>query len=61
VADDPVRAVRLLGAATALRASAGAPLPAAERGDVDRITAAVRRTLGDAAFTAAFEYSGDLE
>lgn len=32
------QAARLLGAATAARESAGAPLPAAERGDVDRIT-----------------------
>ncbi|MEW2356290.1 BTAD domain-containing putative transcriptional regulator [Spirillospora sp. NPDC029432] len=59
--DDAVRAARLLGAAARLRASVGAPLPAAERGDVDRITAAARRALGDDAFAAAFSYSGDLE
>jgi hypothetical protein len=33
-------ATRLLGAATVVRASVGAPLPSAERGDVDRISAA---------------------
>ncbi|MFI0354524.1 BTAD domain-containing putative transcriptional regulator [Actinomadura sp. 9N407] len=63
VESDAVQAARLLGAAAALRASAGAPLPAAERGDVDRITAGIRRSLSGEAFTAAFEqpYSGDLE
>ncbi|MFC4010324.1 BTAD domain-containing putative transcriptional regulator [Nonomuraea purpurea] len=40
------RAARLLGTATAARESAGAPLPPAERGDVDRIAAAIRRGLG---------------
>ncbi|SDM84563.1 BTAD domain-containing putative transcriptional regulator [Allokutzneria albata] len=35
------RAARLLGAADAARRSVGMPLPAAERGDVDRISAAV--------------------
>ncbi|MBO2459078.1 BTAD domain-containing putative transcriptional regulator [Actinomadura violacea] len=52
---DAERAARLLGAAAALRASVGAPLPPAERGDVDRITAAVREALGDEAFAAGFE------
>ncbi|GGR66280.1 hypothetical protein GCM10010282_69170 [Streptomyces roseolus] len=47
------RAALLLGAADALRASTGAPLPAAERGDVDRVEAAVRAELGDGAFRAA--------
>ncbi len=37
----------LLGAATSAREAAGAPLPAAERGDVHRIEAAVRAVLGD--------------
>lgn len=46
-------AARLLGGAAALRESVGAPLPPAERGDVDRITAAVRQTLGDDALTTA--------
>ncbi|TDC74418.1 BTAD domain-containing putative transcriptional regulator, partial [Actinomadura sp. 7K507] len=46
----PAEAARLLGEAAALRESAGAPLPPEERGDVDRITAAVRAALsgGDA-------------
>ncbi|WP_433331683.1 BTAD domain-containing putative transcriptional regulator [Spirillospora sp. CA-294931] len=47
-------AARLLGTAHALRASVGAPLPPAERGDVDRITSAARRALGDATFETAF-------
>ncbi|MGW4645701.1 BTAD domain-containing putative transcriptional regulator [Kitasatospora sp. NPDC004289] len=48
------RAAVLLGAAAAARAGTGAPLPRAERADVDRITAAVRTALGPEAFTAAF-------
>ncbi|MFG6200296.1 BTAD domain-containing putative transcriptional regulator [Nonomuraea sp. JJY05] len=55
LAGHPVRAAHLLGAASAARASAGAPLPAAERGDVNRITAALRAALGEAGFAAAFE------
>jgi predicted ATPase len=39
-------AAALLGEAAALRESVGAPLPPAERGDVDRIAAAVRAALG---------------
>ncbi|MCR8579539.1 hypothetical protein, partial [Streptomyces sp. Isolate_219] len=35
-------------------ATAGAPQPAAERGDVARSTATARRGLGDAAFEAAY-------
>jgi predicted ATPase len=41
----PIRAARLPDSAARRRASVGAPLPAAERGDVDRITAAVRAAL----------------
>ncbi|MBV2156652.1 BTAD domain-containing putative transcriptional regulator [Kitasatospora sp. SUK 42] len=48
-------AALLLGAAEAARRSVGAPLPPAERTDVDRITRAARTALGDAAFTGAFE------
>ncbi|MFI5533167.1 BTAD domain-containing putative transcriptional regulator [Kitasatospora sp. NPDC051853] len=48
------RAAVLLGAAAAARAGTGAPLPAAERADVDRITAVVRTGLGAEAFTDAF-------
>ncbi|MFG1997955.1 BTAD domain-containing putative transcriptional regulator [Spirillospora sp. NPDC048911] len=55
LAGEPGRAARLLGAAAALRESVGAPLPEAERGDVDRISAAVRKALGDEASTAEFE------
>ncbi|RZQ63812.1 BTAD domain-containing putative transcriptional regulator [Amycolatopsis suaedae] len=47
-------AARLLGAATRARESVGTPLPPAERGDVDRITATVRAALGDEAFAAEF-------
>ncbi|MEV0372182.1 BTAD domain-containing putative transcriptional regulator [Streptomyces sp. NPDC050636] len=47
-------AARLLGGAAAARMSAGVPRPPAERGDVDRSTAAARRGLGDAAFAAAY-------
>lgn len=49
------RAAELLGIATAIRESIGAPLPAAERGDVDRITRALRSAQGSDIFTAAFD------
>lgn len=49
-----VVAARLLGCAAAARAAAGAPQPAAERGDVARSTATARRSLGAAAFEAAY-------
>ncbi|MFB9371136.1 BTAD domain-containing putative transcriptional regulator [Kitasatospora albolonga] len=41
LAADPAEAARLLAEADALRRANGGPLPPAERGDVDRITAAV--------------------
>jgi predicted ATPase/DNA-binding SARP family transcriptional activator len=47
-------AARLLGAAAAAREGVGAPLPAAERGDVDRIAEAATAALGGAVFTAEF-------
>ncbi|WP_308379199.1 hypothetical protein [Streptomyces sp. ISL-43] len=50
----PARAASLLGTATALRASVGTPLPAAERADTDRATARARTALGAEAFAAAF-------
>ncbi|GAA3838192.1 BTAD domain-containing putative transcriptional regulator [Amycolatopsis tucumanensis] len=55
LAGEPDRAACLLGVAAAARESAGAPLPAAERFDVDRITAAARRLLGEAAFAEEFD------
>ncbi|WP_327039639.1 BTAD domain-containing putative transcriptional regulator [Micromonospora maris] len=45
---DHERAALLSGAAQAVRAGAGAPLPPAERGDVDRITARGVAAVGDA-------------
>lgn len=48
-------AVTLLGAAAAARASVGAPLPAGERGDVDRVSAAAKDRLGKGAYAAAFD------
>ncbi|WP_246150857.1 BTAD domain-containing putative transcriptional regulator [Streptomyces qinzhouensis] len=47
-------AALLLGCADAARTATGAPLAAAERGDVDRVTAAVRPVLGGGVFAAAF-------
>ena len=49
LAGDPAHAARLLGAAQALRESVGAPLPEAERGDVDRIEARVADALAPGA------------
>ncbi|MFD3946004.1 BTAD domain-containing putative transcriptional regulator [Streptomyces sp. NPDC058579] len=46
-------AALLLGTAAATRAAMKAPLPPAERGDVDRVTVAATRVLGPEAFTAA--------
>ncbi|MEU3600023.1 hypothetical protein ABZ714_15065 [Streptomyces sp. NPDC006798] len=58
---DPERAAVLLGAAAAARESAGAPLPAAERRDVDRVSAAARTALGESAYTAAYGRGTALE
>ncbi|ONI92546.1 AfsR family transcriptional regulator [Saccharothrix sp. ALI-22-I] len=55
------QAARLLGAATAARESAGAPLPPAERGDVDRIAGAVRAALGDDGFDEKFSRGRELD
>ncbi|MFF2700315.1 BTAD domain-containing putative transcriptional regulator [Streptomyces cyaneofuscatus] len=54
------RAATLLGAAAAARHRAGAPLPPAERADVDRVTAAARAALGAAAFSEAYERGARL-
>lgn len=48
---DHHRAARLLGAAAAARDSVGAPLPKAERGDVDRITAMISAAIGESALS----------
>lgn len=47
-------AAELLGTAAAAREDAAAPLPPAERGDVDRVTARARDGLGERCFDAAF-------
>ncbi|GGZ33809.1 SARP family transcriptional regulator [Streptomyces inusitatus] len=54
LANHPTRAARLLGMASRARAASGAPLPPAERADVDRVTARVLAALGREAFTAEF-------
>ncbi|MGK5628185.1 AfsR/SARP family transcriptional regulator [Streptomyces sp. URMC 123] len=54
LAGEPALAARLLGAAARAREAAGAPLPEAERGDVDRVTAAVLAALGPEAFAEEF-------
>nr|BFF03904.1 hypothetical protein GCM10020241_55790 [Streptoalloteichus tenebrarius] len=59
LAGQHARGAALLGAATATRESVGAPLPPAERGDVDRITARLRAALGEAAFAAEFRRGAD--
>ncbi|MEU9605992.1 BTAD domain-containing putative transcriptional regulator [Streptomyces sp. NPDC048057] len=47
-------ATLLLGAAHGARAAAGAPLAAAERGDVTRVESVTRSRLGERDFTAVF-------
>ena len=54
LAGDHSQAARLLGAAARERESVGSPLPAAERGDVDRITAVATAVLGVERFAAEF-------
>ncbi|GAA3467341.1 BTAD domain-containing putative transcriptional regulator [Nonomuraea roseola] len=55
------QAARLLGAAAAARDAVRTPLPAAERGDVDRITTIVRAGLTPQAYDHAFQQgSGDV-
>ncbi|WP_395360452.1 BTAD domain-containing putative transcriptional regulator [Streptomyces sp. YH02] len=53
-------AALLLGTASALRASTGAPLPPAERADVDATEARARTTLTPEAFTRAFTHGTTL-
>ncbi|MBH1937488.1 AfsR/SARP family transcriptional regulator [Streptomyces sp. AV19] len=50
LAGEARRAAPLLGAADAARREAGAPLPVAERGDVERIAGVLRESLGDGLF-----------
>ncbi|QKG23091.1 BTAD domain-containing putative transcriptional regulator [Actinomadura verrucosospora] len=49
-------AARLLGEAAALRASAGAPLPEAEMGDINRAAGRITAALGVALFRSEFEH-----
>jgi predicted ATPase/DNA-binding SARP family transcriptional activator len=53
-ATGPARAARLLGAAEALRRSVGAAIPPPERPARDRRVVALRDSLGEAAFAAAW-------
>ncbi|WP_372405171.1 BTAD domain-containing putative transcriptional regulator [Streptomyces luteireticuli] len=53
-------AALLLGAADAARRGAGAPLPTAERGDVDRIMSALRTSLGNGPFEELLASGGTL-
>ncbi|MEV0039548.1 BTAD domain-containing putative transcriptional regulator [Streptomyces sp. NPDC050804] len=55
LAGRPTRAARLLGTAAQTRTLSGAPLPPAERGDVERISARIRASLGEDAFRAGLE------
>ncbi|WP_353943687.1 BTAD domain-containing putative transcriptional regulator [Streptomyces sp. HUAS MG91] len=61
LAGDAAGAALLLGAADAARRGVGAPLPAAESGDVERITARVRGALGGALFGVRFREGAALE
>ncbi|WP_051852583.1 BTAD domain-containing putative transcriptional regulator [Streptomyces aureocirculatus] len=59
LAGEHLDAAALLGEAAALRQAEGAPLPPAERTDVDRATARSRAALGATAFEAAYEKGDD--
>ncbi|MFG3496769.1 BTAD domain-containing putative transcriptional regulator [Streptomyces sp. NPDC047886] len=54
-------AALLLGAAEAARTSVGAPLPPAERGDVDRVMTAARVGLGPREYAAAHAEGATLD
>lgn len=53
-------AARLLGAAAAARRSNGTPLPESEKGDVNRITNAVRTALGEEIMAIEFERGAQM-
>ncbi|MEV0154302.1 BTAD domain-containing putative transcriptional regulator [Micromonospora sp. NPDC050686] len=59
LAGQAVQAARLLGTAARIRESAGASMPKAERGDVDRITARSLAALGEEAFATEFSAGVD--
>ncbi|MBF6416314.1 BTAD domain-containing putative transcriptional regulator [Nocardia cyriacigeorgica] len=58
LAGRPELAARLLGTAARAREMVGAPLPPAERGDVDRIATLVRSALGADRFEAEYARDG---
>jgi hypothetical protein len=60
LAGEHAQAARLLGTAARARESVGAPLPPAERGDVNRITERTRAVLGEDDFVAEFEHGGRM-
>jgi tetratricopeptide (TPR) repeat protein len=53
--EQPARGARLFGAAAALRKTLGTPLPPSDRVAYDQQIAALSETLGEAAFTDAWE------
>jgi hypothetical protein len=55
----PQLAATLLGAASALRRTIGAPVPPVERAEHKRVTRAVREALGEAGFAAAYQAGAD--
>ena len=57
---EPVGAARLWGAAQALRAVIGAPLPPVYRADYARALTTIRTHLGEAAFATALDEGGDM-
>ncbi|MFD3458880.1 BTAD domain-containing putative transcriptional regulator [Nocardia fluminea] len=61
LAGHPELAARLLGTAARARASAGAPLPQAERADVDRVAARALAALGQEGFAAEFATDAEGE
>jgi len=56
----PTAGAKLLAAAAALRERLGTPLPPAARAALGKETAALRKTLGDAAFDGAWAFGREL-